>query len=316
MFDISSGAAFGENGQMLVFGAQSEILDEDDGETLWSLGLKVPRRFPLQLRALSEEEIAARDAGLEGGDDAEEGSVDVGTMESMGVSISHGADAGTRLAAAGDFVKFSGSLLAPAAEWVRRATRSTGGFAHDAEIINGDLILAGVGLYRISLELPVAARHFESELSDTWLGAAGSHAWLFDGSRLRSVDLESGAELFVTVDEIAGEQGASAAVLRGSRIYVSGDSGVLVVNAYNGAMVARLEWPVAFSEYRAARTAVGAGNWSDLVSARRVWQGSVFGKPGQPLSCVADEARLQISSRRLYVATGGGSFAALQENAD
>ena len=199
---------------------------------------------------------------------------------------------------------------------MRRATRSKGGFSHDAEIVNGDLILAGVGMYQISLDLPVAAKHFTSELSDTWLGVVGSHAWMFDGSRLRGVNLESGAELTVAVNDIAGEQGASAAVLRGSRIYVSGNLGVLVLNAFNGTTVARLDWPAAFSAYRASRAAVGSGEWSDLVSNRRVWQGSVFGSAGQPFHCVPDQARLQISTHGLYVATGGGGFAALVEKAD
>ena len=317
VFDISSGAAFGQDGQMLVFGARSEILDQNDGSTRWRLGLKVPRRFPLQLRSLSEEELAAREGGPEEGKDADaSGAGGLGVTSSLGVSISHAADPAIRLVAAGNFVKFSGSLLAPAAEWVRRATRSKGGFSHDAEIVNGDLILAGVGMYRISLDLPVAAKHFASELSDTWLGAVGSHAWMFDGSRLRGVNLESGAEMTVALNDIAGAQGASAAVLRGSRIYVSGDSGVLVLNAFNGTTVARLDWPAAFSAYRVSRAAAGSGEWSDLVSNRRVWQGSVFGSAGQPFRCVPDQARLQISTHGLYVATGGGGFAALVENAD
>ena len=314
-FDISSGAAFSDREQMLVFGAQSEILNPETGETLWSLGLKVPRRFPVRLRSLSEEEVAAREAGVEEEEARDEESAAPTALGSMGVSISHGADASLRLAAAGNFVKFSGSLLAPAAEWVRRATRSKGGVAHDAEIVDGHLILAGVGLYRISLDLPVAAKHYESELTDTWLGAAGAHGWMFDGTRLRSVNFETGAEMTVSLDEVTGDRGGSAAVLRGSRIYVSGDSGVLVVNAYNGSTVARLEWPAAFSNYRTSRAAAGAGEWTDLVAGRRVWQGSVFGQPGQPLSCVPDEARLQVTERRLYVATGGGAFAALQEKA-
>ena len=317
VFDISSGAAFGEDGQMLVFGARSEILDQNDGSTRWSLGLKVARRFPLQLRSLSEEEIAARERGSEQDEDGEENGVGgLAPAGSLGVSISHAAAPAIRLAAAGNFVKFSGSLLAPAAEWVWRATRSKGGFAHLAEIVNGHLILAGVGTYRISLDLPVAAKHFPSESSDTWLGAVGSHAWMFDGSRLRGLNLESGADLTVALNDIAGEQGASAAVLRGSRIYVSGELGILVLNAFNGTTVARLEWPAAFAEYRESRAQAGRGDWSDLISDRRVWQGSIFGSAGQPFRCVPEEARLQVSARGLYVATGGGGIAALVEKAD
>jgi outer membrane protein assembly factor BamB len=323
VFDISSGAAFGADGQMLVFGARSEILDQADGSTLWSLGLKVARKFPLRLRSLTDDELDARDREFERADAADTDAGErpavgsgLATVSSLGVSISHGADAGIRLAAAGNFVKFSGSLLAPAAEWVRRATRSKGGFSHDAEIVNGDLILAGVGLYRISLDLPVSARHFESELSATWLGMAGSHAWTFDGTRLRAVNLDTRADLTVELGDVVGEHGVAAAVLHGSRIYVSGDSGVLVLNAFNGTKVAKIEWPIAFSDYRARREATGVGAWSDMVSARRVWQGSVFGSAGQPFSCVPDEAHLKITARRLYVSTGGGAFAALVEKAD
>lgn len=310
VFSLNSGAAFGD-GRMMVFGSRAEILETTSGETLWSLGVETLRQFPVHLRKLAEQdsepteaEHDADQAELNPTSEALSGAIRGGRRAA---SINHRADESARYAAAVPFVQYSGRLLAPAAYWAQG--RLGNSVPHDAQIVAGDLLLLGKATHRISLALPVGSDEFNVDPASTWIGATRTSAWTLHDNSLRRIDFERGSVDAISLDEIGAEAGVSSVILSGGRLYAIGDAGVLVLNAFSGGVITKLEWPDALQVYRHTLS----GEWRDQVAQRRVWQGGVFGGSGRPLICIGDDRRATVSNRRLYVTMSPGSFVALDE---
>ena len=310
VFSLNSGAAFGD-GRMMVFGSRAEILDTTSGETLWSLGVDAPRQFPVQLRKRADDEAQDKvvDAEGENKDPGPTSQVLSGAIQAglKAASINHRADESVRHAVAVPFIQYSGTLLAPAAHWAHG--RPGNAVPHDAQIIDGELLLMGEDTHRISLSLPVGSKDFSVDLWSTWIGATTASGWTVHGNTLRRVDFDRGSVDAVLLDEVAGEAGISSVILSGGRLYAIGDAGVLVLNAFSGGVITKLDWPDALQAYRHSLP----GEWQDQVARRRVWQGGVYGGSGRPLTCIGDGRRAAVLNRRLYVTVSAGSFVALDE---
>ncbi len=310
VFSLNSGAAFGD-GSMMVFGNRAEILDTTNGSTLWSLGVGAPRQFPVQLRKRAEEEAkdiaaepAADKADLSPTSQALSGAIHAGLRAA---SINHRADESARHAVAVPFIQYSGTLLAPAAHWAQG--RLGNAVPHDAQIVDGKLLLMGTDTHQISLSLPVGSDDFTVDSWSSWIGATTVSGWTLHDNILRRVDFERGSVDAVLLDEIAGEEGVSSVILSSGRLYAIGDAGVLVLNAFSGGVITKLEWPDALQVYRHSLP----GEWQEQVAKRRVWQGGVFGGSGRPLTCIGDGRRATVLNQRLYVTMSPGSFVALDE---
>jgi len=308
VFSLNSGAAFGD-GRMMIFGSQAEILDTSSGETLWSLGVEAPRQFPVQLTRQSGEESEKELPDAEKENPGATAQAFTGAVRAglRAASINHRADESARQAVAVPFIQYSGTLLAPAAHWAQG--RPGNAVPHSAQIVDGELLLLGKGGHNISLSLPVGSEDFTVEPWSTWIGATSASGWTLHDNLLRRIEFGRGTADDVSLEEIAGEAGVSSVILRGGRLYAIGEMGVLVLNAFSGGVITRLEWPDALQAYRHSLP----GEWQDQVAKRRVWQGGVFGGAGRPLTCINDDRRTAVSNQRLYVTMSPGSFVALDE---
>jgi len=308
VFSLNSGAAFGD-GRMMVFGSRAEILETASGETLWSLGVETPRQFPVQLRKSAEEDRDKPAAGAGQADPSPTTQALAGAIQAglQAASINHRADESARQAVAVPFIQYSGKLLAPAAHWARG--RLGNAVPHDAQIVDGKLLLMGSDTHRISLALPVGSEDFNVDSSSTWIGATTACGWTLHDQQLHRIDFDLGGVDVVSLDGIAGEGGVSSVIHSGGRLYAIGDAGVLVLNAFSGGAITKLEWPDSLQVYRHGLP----GEWHDQVAKRRLWQGGVFGGSGRPLTCIGDSRRATVANQRLYVTMSPGSFVALEE---
>ncbi|MCP5550980.1 MAG: PQQ-binding-like beta-propeller repeat protein [Akkermansiaceae bacterium] len=311
-YSLNSGAVM-DGDRLLVYGRRSLILDTSTGEPIWTFDGGGVRTFPVSLLPVSAtaaeakpgEEPASALGGTPGGVAPRTGMLD------------HLAEVLDRQEAAKAFLQYRGALVAPAVHWSAARLAGTGA-AEVAISENRIFLMSSNGVRRVSLDLPLASRSMPA--TGVFIGVSGSHAWFLDGATLHHLDFGSGKRFQVLLGSTLGEK-ETRGLLSGSRLYLMGDRGVLVLNARTGSRIATFSWPEAMLSYADRQgLEMGRGQVPETSGARaatapvveRVWQGVVPRNPGAPPYCFPFRDRVR--GDRLFVLLGNSRVAALRDS--
>ncbi|MCF6314669.1 MAG: PQQ-binding-like beta-propeller repeat protein [Verrucomicrobiales bacterium] len=309
VYSLNSGAAFSA-GRMLVFGKSCEILDAKNGETLWSFDDRGVNRFPVKLQRLREEgDVTEQEVSPDGASGLSAlPSVNGGVAQPSSVTFidhSHqGGDLAERMREVKPFLQGRGALVAPAVQW--NSLRGEGQSVADAAMNAERLLLMGErGLQEICLKLPIGANRFAT--SGVFLGTVGDKTWWLNGQVLTCLSLSDHQRVEVMVARQSEQASPLRAVLSGARIYVSGDDGLTVLNAYNGRVINRREWPKLMKDFLLKKPGLVVESGEQLETT---WQGYVRNSAGRPVYCFPLRDRVQ--GTRLFTMVSDTTFVMLQ----
>ena len=199
------------------------------------------------------------------------------------------------------FLDYPGSLLAPAVNWARQRL-DTGSISH-AEISGSYLwLMDQSGLSQISLQLPLASKHFP--VKGMFLGQSDNHAWVLNEDGLHHVDGLRGETRFHTVETLGGSR---EGIVEGGRVYLRGNRGVAVFNAISGKRISSASWDQNLTQYLANFPGKNPGMKSTFS-----WPGIIKQiRPGFPSYCYPGGN--EIAHGKLYTVFRGTRVVALSD---
>ena len=251
--------------KVFVYGERSLVLNAEDGGILWRFDGGDVRTFPVSLAEKDPEE-GENDDSLLGGKSAD---------LSNRALLDHLMPQERRPGAVKRFFQYQGALVAPAVHW--SSARLTQDGAASAVITSRDhlLLFGSEGLRDISLRLPLASRFHPA--GGSYLGSVGSQAWFLAGDSLSRLHLLDGTRTVSSVASLSSAGEEIRAVLGGGRLYVIGDKGIRVINAFDGDVIGAWSWPESLVAYR-ERLRLAEANPMESANADPgfpVWQGVV-----------------------------------------
>ena len=144
-----------------------------------------------------------------------------------------------RAAVLSQWIESRGALVAPAVSWAEQGWQPIGGV-----IANGRLWLSLPQLtMSLSLDLPLGAARFTA--SGTFIGATNTKAIYQNESGIAILDFARGSDVRVPLDAVGpgGRNAAPEACLAVTRLYLSGEKGLLCVNPHTGRVLYFMPWP-------------------------------------------------------------------------
>jgi outer membrane protein assembly factor BamB len=325
---LNSGASCAD-GRLLVYGHQPAVLDTATGTTVWNFDASAVREFPLVLKTDEEKQTAAAapkialaalpSAAASFAPGFRPTNYGPGTPPRR-LGFNHLKPLTERASVLSQWIESKGVLVSPAVSWAEQGWQPIGG-----AIANGRLLLTMPQLtMALSLDLPLGGSRFD--LYGTFVAATGNKAVFHADGAVVCLDMERGTTVSVPLAAVGsgGRNATPEVCLGGTRLYVSGEKGLLCVNPHTQRVVYFAPWPepvVKFSALKATPSttgsaAAGPGLPTEQMTGRPVQYHPRFViQPSEPPMSVALFPRNVARGQTIYVVVAPDKICALSSAA-